>query len=71
VYIITTLALSVSKNIRILDLNSSRIYYNKEKLILNTIFRKENVIFNILKKASLGFFILEILKKERIYPFYY
>ncbi len=70
-YIIITLALSVPKNIHILNLNSSRIYYNKEKLILNTIFRKENVIFNILKEASLGSFILKILKKERIYPFYY
>jgi len=71
VYIITTLALSVPKNIRILDLNSSRIYYNKEKLILNIIFRKENTIFNILEETSLGSFILEILKKERIYLFYY
>ncbi len=70
-YIIITLALSVLKNIRILNLNSSRIYYNKEKLILNIIFRKENTIFNILKKASLGFSILEILKKGRIYSFYY
>jgi hypothetical protein len=64
-YIITTLALSVPKNIRILGLNSSRIYYNKEKLVLNTIFRKENTIFNIFRKNEFRLFYTKDFKKEK------
>jgi len=33
--------------------------------------RKEKAKFNKIKKASSGFSISEILKKRRIYPFYY
>jgi len=39
---------------------------NIKKLI-----RKKKIKFNKIKKTSSGFFISEILKKRRIYPFYY
>ncbi len=33
--------------------------------------RKEKIKFNKIKKTSSGSFISEILKKRKIYPFYY
>jgi len=33
--------------------------------------RKEKAKFNKIEETSSGFFISEILKKRRIYPFYY